>query len=227
MAGIHRPDSLTRKQVRDVDRRAIEDYGIPGVVLMENAGRGAAEWLLSLGCSGPVAICAGKGNNGGDGFVIARHLAARGIETRVILFCDPNQLQGDAAINYQILVNSGLAGIVAGQRPPVEWLKQQLHSVPWIVDALLGTGTRGSIREPFRLVIDLINAACRQVFAVDLPSGMDCDTGREIGPCVRADYTATFVARKAGFDARDAHLLTGNIRVLDVGIPPQLIAELC
>src|SRR5262245_66653409 len=103
---------LTRAQVREIDRRAIEEYGVPGVVLMENAGRGAAEVLLSLGVRGPVVVCCGKGNNGGDGFVIARHLDNRRVPVRVLLFADPAALEGDAAINYGIVSRSGVPVVV-------------------------------------------------------------------------------------------------------------------
>src|SRR5882724_7757046 len=94
---------ISREQVRALDRRAIEEYGVPGVVLMENAGRGAAEVLMALGVRGPVLVCCGKGNNGGDGFVIARHLDNRGVPVRVFLFADPASLTGDAAVHYHIL----------------------------------------------------------------------------------------------------------------------------
>src|SRR6266566_4877690 len=100
--------TLTRAQVRELDRRAIEEYGVPGIVLMENAGRGAAELLLALGARGPVVICCGKGNNGGDGFVIARHLDNHGIPVRILLFAPPEDLSGDAAINYRIVERSRL-----------------------------------------------------------------------------------------------------------------------
>src|SRR5580704_4639717 len=100
---------LTRAQVRQIDRRAIEEFGVPGVVLMENAGRSAAELLLSLGVGGSVAICCGKGNNGGDGFVIARHLDNHGVAVRVLLFAEPEELTGDAAVNVRILQRAGLS----------------------------------------------------------------------------------------------------------------------
>src|SRR5580704_13369213 len=99
---------LTRAQVREVDRRAITEFGVPGIVLMENAGRGAAELLISLGVQGSVAICCGKGNNGGDGLVIARHLDNRGIAVRVLLFAGPEELTGDAAVNVRIVERAGL-----------------------------------------------------------------------------------------------------------------------
>src|SRR5947208_13661400 len=98
---------LSRDEVRAVDRRAIEDFGIPGMVLMENAGRGAAELLLALGIHGRVVVCCGKGNNGGDGFVIARHLDRAGVPVRVLLFCRPEELTGDAALTYRIIARAG------------------------------------------------------------------------------------------------------------------------
>src|SRR6516165_4855673 len=100
---------LSRAEVREIDRRAIEEFGVPGVVLMENAGRGVAELLLALGVPGRVLLCCGKGNNGGDGFVIARHLDLRRVPVQVLLFARPEELTGDAAVNYQILAKSGIA----------------------------------------------------------------------------------------------------------------------
>ena len=221
------PRALTRDQVRNVDRRAIADYGLPGVVLMENAGRGTAELLSQLGIAGRVVICAGKGNNGGDGFVIARHLELRGYETTVLLFCQPSDLTGDAAINYRVLECAKHTLVVMGTSPIIVELDRQLVTADWIVDALLGTGTQGTIREPYLTAIAAINRAGKKVLAVDLPSGMDCDTGQPLGTCVRADHTATFVARKVGFDAPGADRLTGPVHVIDIGVPNQLLENLC
>ncbi len=218
--------TLTRSQVRDVDRRAIEEYGLPGVVLMENAGRGAVELLCKEGCRGPVVICAGKGNNGGDGFVMARHLAIRGIEARVILCCAASQLTGDAAINYRVLQRAGLAGIELAKNISAEQIAALLAPADWIVDALLGTGAQGEVREPYRTMIDAINKSGQRVLAVDLPSGMDCDTGGENGICVRARLTATFVANKPGFDAAGANQFTGRVEIVNIGVPPKLLDEL-
>lgn len=218
--------SLSRNEVRDVDTRAIQRYGLPGIVLMENAGRGAAACLAGLGVSGRVVICAGKGNNGGDGFVIARHLELFGIDVRVLLCCQPADLTGDAALNYHVLQQSGLAGTVLGNTPDQSLLRTELAGAEWIVDALLGTGTRGEIREPFFGVIAGINAAGRKVLAVDLPSGMDCDTGLPLGICARADHTVTFVSRKIGFDVPSAAMWTGKVHVVDIGVPRQLLREI-
>ena len=211
-----------------MDRRAIEQYHIPGIVLMENAGRGAAELLLRLGCGGKVVICAGKGNNGGDGFVIARHLAnllpEQRIAIEVLLFCDPSDLTGDAATNYRILQASGLGTLRTN--PTAEMLGGKLATADWIVDALLGTGTLGEIREPYKTAITAINVAGKRVLAVDLPSGLDCDTGLPLGPCVRAEHTATFVARKTGFDNPASSEWTGTVHVIGIGAPHRIVEEI-
>jgi NAD(P)H-hydrate epimerase len=220
------PRSLSRDEVRDVDRRAVEEYGMPGIVLMENAGRGAAELLLSLGVSGTVVICAGKGNNGGDGFVIARHLKNRGMNVAVLLFADPDQLQGDALVNYGIAAKAGTSMSQLGDSFDVERLEEHFAEADWIVDALLGTGTRGEIREPYVSIINCINASAAKVFAVDLPSGLDCDTGEPLGPCVQADHTATFVARKIGFERPVSQKWTGTVHVIDIGVPRGLLESL-
>jgi NAD(P)H-hydrate epimerase len=202
---------LTRDQVRALDRRAAEEFGVPGVVLMENAGRGAAEVLLSLGARGPVLVCCGKGNNGGDGLVIARHLDNRGLLVRVLLFAKPEELTGDAAINFTIIQRSRVPWEVRNCPP--------LDAAEWIVDALFGTGLAGAVRPPFDGVIAAINASGAKVLAVDIPSGLDCDTGEPLGPTVRADHTVTFVAAKKGFENPASQQWVGAIHVVDIGAP--------
>jgi NAD(P)H-hydrate epimerase len=211
---------LSRDEVRAIDRRAIDDFGVPGAVLMENAGRGAAEVMLSLGARGPVVICCGKGNNGGDGFVIARHLDNRGVPVRVLLFARPEELSGDAALNYHILSRSGLP-IEVRAGPPVdaESLRRELAAAEWIVDALFGTGLTGAVRPPFDQVIAAINASAAKVLAVDIPSGLDCDTGEPLGATVRAQHTVTFVALKKGFANPAARAWLGTVHVADIGAP--------
>ncbi|MGH7127765.1 MAG: NAD(P)H-hydrate epimerase, partial [Planctomycetaceae bacterium] len=185
------PRPMTREEVRDVDRRAVERFAMPSLLLMENAGRGCAELLESLGVSRRVVICCGKGNNGGDGFVIARHLENHGRDVRVLLFADPDTLKGDAAINYSVLAAAGTPLRIFAEQPERTVLDEELSGAEWIVDALLGTGMTGEVREPYATIIDRINAARKKVLAVDLPSGLDCDTGRPLGPCVKAAHTAT------------------------------------
>lgn len=216
---------LNREQVRELDRRAIEDYGIPGIVLMENAGRGCVDTLCEIGISGPVVICCGGGNNAGDGFVMARHLDLRGKEVKVLMWSDPDRLTGDAATNYQILAKTDVPIVVltAGSEP--DELAREFSNADWIVDALLGTGTRGDPRPPLDQVIELANAASCKKLAVDLPSGMDCDTGHPAAPTFRADHTCTFVAAKPGLLAEAARPYVGQLHVLDIGAPGKLIDE--
>lgn len=224
--------SLTRDEVRAVDRRAIDEFGMTGLVLMENAGRGTAEWLRSLGIDGTVVVCAGKGNNGGDGFVIARHLELLGCDVRVLLFANPSDLSGDAAANWRILEAADTPRVVLGRQPALSNIEHMLTRADWIVDALLGTGAVGEVREPYRTAITAINRSARKVLAVDLPSGLDCDTGLPIemlpdgtAICVRATHTATFVARKRGFDDHDSQAFTGNVHAIGIGIPKKLLDE--
>ncbi|MBI1313459.1 NAD(P)H-hydrate epimerase [bacterium] len=217
------PHTMSRDEVRDVDQRAIEEFGLPGVVLMENAGRGCVDWLAELGVSGRVVICAGRGNNGGDGFVIARHLENRGINVLVLLFADPESLRGDAAINCRVLERAGTPVRAIKDADSDDSWQMQIASADWIIDALLGTGTRGSLRDPFPAIIVAINAASGRVFAIDLPSGLDCDTGEPVDTksplAVKAEFTATFVACKLGFENSNAAQFTGDIRVIDIGVP--------
>src|SRR5437763_2667804 len=136
---------LSRDEVRALDRRAIAEYGVPGVVLMENAGRSCAELLRSLEVRGPVVLCCGKGNNGGDGFVIARHLDNRQIPVRVLLFAKPEDLTGDAAVHYQVIARAGL-NIESWMGRPSGELSAEFAPTEWIVDALFGTGLDDPLR---------------------------------------------------------------------------------
>jgi NAD(P)H-hydrate epimerase len=218
------PPTLSREESREVDRRAIEDLGIPGVVLMENAGRGAAELLVRLGVHGRVAVCCGKGNNGGDGFVIARHLDVQGVPVRVFLFARPGELTGDAAVHYRILERARFAIHAFGEgEVDAAALRQELAGVEWVVDALFGTGLKGAVRPPYDRVIGAINDSLARVLAVDIPSGLDCDTGLPLGPAVRARHTATFVALKKGYTNPAAREWLGQVHVLDIGLPRALL----
>lgn len=213
------PRTLTRDQVREVDRRAIEEYGMSGLVLMENAGRGCADTLCRLGISGPVVICCGKGNNAGDGFVIARHLDLRGFAAKVLLWCDPGQLTGDAATNYRILTKMDLPIFAYSGVHDASRLAAHLNGADWIVDGLLGTGARGEPRPPLDEVISQLNQHGAKKLAIDLPSGLDCDTGAAASVTFRADHTCTFVAAKPGLLAPQAKSVVGEIHVLDIGAP--------
>jgi len=219
--------SLTRTAVREIDRRAIDEYGLPGIVLMENAGRGAAELLHGFASGATVAIVCGKGNNAGDGFVIARHMENLGHAVRLLLAGEPAELRGDAAIAWRVAEKAGIPVVRLAAATREEW-ERAVAGADWIVDALLGTGTSGPPRGAIATAIEAINAAGRRgakVLAVDLPSGLDCDTGTAAGVCVRADVTATFVARKVGFDAAAATPLLGEVHVVGIGVPRALLAD--
>jgi NAD(P)H-hydrate epimerase len=217
--------TLNREQARRLDRRAVDEFGVPSIVLMENAGRGVADKLCALGAASPVAICCGSGNNGGDGFVIARHLDLRGIEPRVLLWSPREKLAGDALINFKILEHAGIAIHSFAEAAEVPQFERQLAGASWIVDALLGTGAAGAPRAPLDSVIAAINRHGAPVLAVDVPSGVDCDTGEAPGAAVRAAHTCTFVAMKPGFVTPDARHYTGQIHVLDIGAPQKLIDD--
>lgn len=220
--------SLTRDEVREVDRLAIQEYGVPGVVLMENAGAGAARLVESAGIDGHVVIVCGKGNNGGDGFVIGRHLDAAGYTVRILVACQRDAIGGDAAVNLTIAECSGLAITCFATEDQAAW-EASLAGASWIVDALLGTGASGPPSGAVATAIAAINGVRARghtkVLAVDLPSGMDCDTGVALGVCVRADMTATFVAPKRGFDAANSADWTGAVHVIGIGAPRAVLDQ--
>ncbi len=217
--------ALSRGQVRAIDCRAIDEYGMSGLVLMENAGRGTVDVLCRLGCRGPVAVVCGKGNNAGDGFVIARHLDLRGIAVKLLLLGTPGELRGDAAANYAIIARTGIPLIDLSGSWDAARFAAELAGAEWIVDALLGTGATGSPRPPWDDAIRRMNASPARKLAVDLPSGLDCDSGIPAEPTFRADHTCTFVARKIGFDNPVAAEYLGTVHVLDIGAPRRLVEE--
>lgn len=224
--------ALTADQCREIDRRATAEYGIASLVLMENAGRGCVDTLERLGIGGTVAILCGKGNNAGDGFVIARHLEIRGHACHVFLLSPREELRGDAATNFAILQKSDVP-ITEFAVPPVgpfstpPYLHAQLNhhagKPAWLVDALLGTGAQGEPRPPFDAAIDWMNSHAAKTLAVDVPSGLDCDTGQPSAHCVRADHTCTFAAMKIGFTQPNAKPFAGDVHVCDIGVPSRLV----
>jgi len=221
-------EDLTRQQVRAMDRCAIERVGVEGLVLMENAGRGAADAIEShLGnlTGRSVAIVAGGGNNGGDGLVIARHLAMRGAKVTSFLIADPHKLTHDSAVNLKILRALGhdVRRIAADQVPR---LAGQLKACDLVVDAVGGTGIQGALRGEAAEAVEQINAAGRPVVAVDIPTGLDCDTGEAPGPTVRAEMTVTFLAPKKGFGNPAAKQYLGQLVVADIGVPPNVVREM-
>lgn len=222
---------LTREQIREVDRLAIEEYGIPGTLLMENAGRGASELLLSMEPQ-RVAVFCGPGNNGGDGYVVARHLALAGVDTVVLEFAAPERSRGDAE-QMRLIVRRlceretrHLASHACWSSDVEASLASQLDDCDVCVDALLGTGFAGEVREPIASAIRLLNetrARGARTMALDLPSGLDANTGEPAEPTVIADLTATFAARKVGFEKTPAKTVLGRVEVVSIGVPVELL----
>ncbi|HEY2911561.1 MAG TPA: NAD(P)H-hydrate epimerase [Gemmataceae bacterium] len=222
------PFWLSRDEVRELDKRAIEGFGVPGIVLMENAGRGCAELLMRLNPEmKTVLIICGPGNNGGDGFVIARHLQANyDVDLRILLFADPARLTGDAAINYRIADRAGVPVAVASSNAALDWiapLTQLRRGI--LVDALFGTGLSRPLAAPFDEMVAIVNSSQNPVLAIDIPSGLDCDSGEPLGPTIRATHTATFVAHKKGFLNPASRAWTGEVHVVDIGAPRALLDE--
>jgi NAD(P)H-hydrate epimerase len=222
--------TLTRNEVRELDRRAIEGFGVPGIVLMENAGRGCAELLMRLNPERkPTAILCGPGNNGGDGFVVARHLDNAGWKVNVHVVAKHNRKAGDADINFDILYTSGIEFMQYApdyfEQSHRELFLRQFNACGWVVDALFGTGLSKPLGTPFDWLVEGVNASGKPVLAIDIPSGLDCDTGEPLGACVKAAYTATFVAPKRGFLSPISQNWTGEVHVIDIGAPRVLVDE--
>ncbi|MHC4415388.1 MAG: NAD(P)H-hydrate epimerase [Planctomycetota bacterium] len=210
---------LDRASVRSVDRAAIEEYGIPGIVLMENAARGLAAAALRMLDDAPgnppsVLIVCGSGNNGGDGYALGRHLHNAGVAVALAALGEP-KAGSDAATNLAICRKMRLPEIPVQEIPRFQ--------CDLIVDAIFGTGLDRPVTGTPARVMDWINASGRPVLAVDVPSGLDCDTGRPLGVTVRAARTVTFVARKPGLALPAARELVGEVVVADIGAPVELV----
>ncbi len=197
-----------------------------GLVLMENAGRGVADKLAELGLDHRVLVCCGTGNNGGDGFVLARHLDLRRVEVQVLISGRREKLTHDAGENLAILEKSGVAINWLSDDPGQQRLSEAIGKSDVIIDALLGTGSRGEPRPPLDSVIDRLNASGRPIIAIDLPSGLDCDTGQAARHTICAQHTCTFVAPKVGFSNLTAAQYTGQVHVHDIGTPRKLVEEI-
>ncbi len=219
---------MSRDEVRAFDSWAINEVGLPGVVLMENAGRSCAELIkekLTGIESQMVCIFCGTGNNGGDGYVIARHLLKSGCTVTVVICGDRNKIKGDAKINLDVLEKLG---------GPVEQLDMKDADIPgrveafiggadMVVDGIFGTGLKGQLKDGYKILIKSINALNYPVLSVDIPSGLDCDTGKVLGAAIKAKYTVTFAAVKRGFTLTESvSEYTGEIFVASIGVEPNL-----
>jgi len=223
---------MTRDEVRAFDGWAINTLGIAGVVLMENAGRSCAEMIKEklVAIKKPeVCIFCGTGNNGGDGYVIARNLLNSGFRVAVTICGEKSKIKGDAKANLDILEKLG---------QPIEQINLKNDNIPnkvkaftagadILVDALLGTGLEGKLKGEYLELVESINVRNLPILAVDTPSGLDCDTGKPLGAAIKATYTVTFVAVKKGFTlSRAVAEYTGEIFVASIGVEPNVQTSL-
>lgn len=237
-----RRELLTIAEMAEADRRAVA-HGVPYLTLMENAGRAVAETAARLlPPGGEVRVVCGPGNNGGDGFVVARHLDNHGWPVKVWLIrpeteqrqfgfaraaaATDRRLAPDCEVNAAIW--SHAQSLAANDQPGNAWKESLVADVTaagWVVDALFGTGLSRPLVDPFHELFPFLNECSKPILAVDLPSGLDCDTGVPLGPTVKATHTATFVAHKKGFLNPESHPWTGEVHVIDIGAPRALVGD--
>ncbi len=224
---------LTRDQARRVDQLAIA-AGLPGIVLMENAAINAVAVILDQldatcgvkPADARVSLVCGGGNNGGDGYAIARHLANWGCAVTLFAATDPDQLRGDAAINHRVCRNFGLPIRPCHAADSLAAAATTWNESHLVVDALLGTGFVGEMRPHVAAIIRTLNTLDRPVVvAIDVPSGLDCDTGKPSPATVRADVTVTFVDAKAGFTHEAARAVLGRVVVADIGVSAAIVRQ--
>ncbi|CAD76143.1 MAG TPA: NAD(P)H-hydrate epimerase [Rhodopirellula baltica] len=212
---------MTCQRIREIDSLAMEQFQMPGIILMENAGRGAAELIEELAPEGNVLILCGKGNNGGDGFTIARHLQLAGREVMILAMAATNELQGDAAIQAKIAEAAGIKIQVVGEAVEAG----RLPATDIVVDGLLGTGAKPPLRGRYAEVVEAANASSAIRIALDIPTGMNGDTGETGETTFRADHTLTFAAPKVGFEKLGAARFTGEVHVISIGVPLELLRQ--
>lgn len=218
---------VTAEKMREMDRRAMEEYGIPGVVLMENAGLRVVEEIKQkyLPESLRVIIACGRGNNGGDGFVIARHLINQGIRTEVYALAREGDYRGDAQVNFLVLKNMGAKIKYILEEKDLDSLETGLIHATLVVDALLGTGLSSDVKGLMGEVIDRINLSSAPVISVDIPSGIHADTGQILGRGVKAQQTVTFALPKQGLFFYPGAALAGEVTVGDISMPREVMKD--
>jgi NAD(P)H-hydrate epimerase len=214
--------------MQNLDRRTINECGIPGIVLMENAGRGAAQAMAIHFPHLPamrVAIVCGRGNNGGDGFVIARCLMARGTTVAVYLLSEADRVKGDAKVNLDAFIRSGGRVVQVSGSEQVKGKREEIVAHDLLVDAMFGTGLNSEISGFYAEVIDCLNGSGKPIVAVDIPSGLDPNTGRPLGACITATVTVTFGLPKLGQVIYPGLSHVGELDVIDIGIPASFVEE--
>ncbi len=219
---------LTADQMREVDKATIEELGIPGAVLMENAGRAVVECVLALLAEredGRGSVLCGAGNNGGDGYVVARVLQEQGVDTLLYAAADPSSLQGDASLHAQVFQKCGGEATPLWNEAHIEQTRAELADSAIIVDALFGTGLDREIQGHYQTIIEIVNASAASVVAVDLPSGLRCDDGRVMRAAIQADATVTFACAKIALVSAPGFASCGVVHIAEMGIPHKLAAK--
>lgn len=218
---------LTVEQMRRVDEIAERVYGISALILMENAGRGVAEEVRKmLGKSKECCLFCGKGNNGGDGFVTARWLTNCGIEPKVFLVAEKDEIKGIARTNLEILWKLGMKIEEAKSIKDLDKSKDSISSTSLIVDALLGTGVKGEVRGRIKEIIEFLNETRKPILSIDIPSGLNADTGKPCGVAIKADRTVTCLLPKKGFLSPLATQYIGTVKIVDLGLPYKVLDEI-
>ncbi len=210
---------INARQAKALDVKAKEKFGISTLVLMENAGRGVAEEAIKmLRGKKSMAIFCGKGNNGADGFVAARHLLIQGIRPDIFLIGSINEVVNEARENLEILLKlkQKIFEITEENLSPV---KNRISRYALIIDALLGVGLSGEVRGIFSDLIGIVNSTKAKILSVDIPSGLDATSGEVLGCCVKADKTVTFVAKKRGMIYGEGKKYCGDVLIRDIGVP--------
>ncbi len=221
---------LSVNEMRELDRKAIEDYGIPSLLLMENAGRSVAEASLKMLKSrkkgNRVTLVSGKGNNGGDGLVAARHLINSGMLVSVFIIAESEKsLKGDPGINYGMLRKMKAdIQFLKGETWELEALEPAFRASDLIIDALFGTGLSHNLEDPYYSIVQSINESGRPILSIDIPSGLNGDTGTVMGIAVRADRTITLACFKSGLLKGKGPQYTGKVEIGYISIPAQLIS---
>ncbi|MBN2259903.1 MAG: NAD(P)H-hydrate dehydratase [Clostridiales bacterium] len=219
---------VTAAEMRKIEKKVMENYGISGIVLMELAGKSLADKCLEImkgsSCNNKILIFSGKGNNGGDGFVAARHLKNKGAEVKVILLTEPERLRGDANINFEILKKMDIKILNALSDRVIEQVKIELLDSSVVIDAIYGTGFKGMITGFEQKLVMLLDQYKGKIISADLPSGLESDTGKVNGPCVKADYTLTFGLPKIGLYLESGTSYCGNIEIVDISIPEKAVS---
>jgi NAD(P)H-hydrate epimerase len=219
------PEPQLRETIREWDRRAMEEYSIPGIILMENAGAGAARLLQEAAerqdepLHEPFHILCGPGNNGGDGFVVARHLYNAGFAVNVVPVAGmPYSPASDAGVNFEILKRMRLLPPERSQATSLARLAEGALAGT-VVDGIFGTGLSRPVESPYLEWIEAINSCGLKAVCLDIPSGLHANTGQVLGRAVRAHLTVTFAAAKVGFQAGEGSAHTGFVHVVDIGLP--------